>query len=77
MQSPPTTYNRSLLVLVTLATGALAVEGGQFSDPGSPILISTVACSGEEDSLLDCSPDMLPTSTLCSDGQVAGVVCQG
>ena len=54
-------------------TGAIAVDGGQFSDGNNPVLISAVNCSGSEARLSDCA--QLPGT--CTAGGVAGVVCQG
>lgn len=56
----------------TLA-GAIAVQGGQFSDPDSPVFIGAVNCSGQEANLLECSSELSPASCV----EVAGIVCQG
>lgn len=56
-------------------TGAIAIDGSQFSDTSDTVLVSAVNCSGMESSLSDCSYETSPTT--CNEGGVAGVVCQG
>lgn len=57
-----------------LFSGAIAVEGSEFSGTGKPVVIGAVNCSGMETSLPDCPFETLPGT--CTGG-VAGIVCQG
>eukprot|EP00731_Ephydatia_muelleri_P031707 Em0023g214a len=55
--------------------GALALPGSAFSDGSLPLLLSSVNCSGSENSLLQCNYSTDLSSCLGSI-DAAGVICQ-
>ena len=61
------------------ATGAIAISGGQFSNPLVPVVIGNVECTGEETGLLQCShvTDSNQAVSECDPRENAAVSCQG
>ena len=57
-------------------TGALALDGGKFSDANTPVLISGIECIGNESSLLQCEHST-DSQTVCGSLEQATAVCQG
>lgn len=55
-------------------TGAIAVDGSEFTSTSNPVLIGAVNCTGMEVSLSDCSIETFQGTCI---GEVAGIVCQG
>ena len=60
-------------------SGAIAITGGQFSDPSLSVVIGSVECSGSESGLLNCSyvTDSDERVSECDPGETAAVTCQG
>ena len=59
-----------------LFTGALALDGGKFSDANTPVLISEIECIGNESNLLQCEHST-DSQTVCGSREQAAAVCQG
>ena len=65
----------TLLFFFVILSGAIALGSGQFSEGSLPVLMTTVNCSGDEKSLVDCHHDEINTK-LCDIFEDAAVVCQ-
>ena len=62
-----------MTVPVYMCTGAVVLPTGSFSGT-LPVVLSDVACVGNESSLLNCSANTV--SVECDSGEGAAVVCQ-
>ena len=56
-----------------ICTGAVVLPTGSFNG-ALPVVLSDVACAGNESSLLNCSRNVV--SVECDSGEGAAVVCQ-
>ena len=63
-----------MIVPVCMCTGAVVLPTGSFSG-ALPVVVSDVACVGNESSLLNCSVNTV--SVECDSGEGAAIVCQG
>ena len=70
------TYSSLLHIPLPTSPGAVALPGSAFSDGSLPLLLSSVNCSGSENSLLQCNYSKDLTGCLRSI-DAAGVICQG
>ena len=61
--------------LITLCTGAIAVDGSSFTGSTFTPFISSVGCIGDESNLFSCPLDS--SATVCVGEAKAGVACQG
>ncbi len=57
-------------------SGAVGLTGGRYSDPGVDVVLTNVNCSGEEDSIDECTADS-DTAGLDCERLNAAVICQG
>ena len=53
--------------------GSIVLDSTVYSDPGSPILINGLSCTGEENTITEC----LMQGSTCTSQTRARVICQG
>ena len=68
-------YLSLLLELISMNTGAIAVDGSSFTGSTLTPFISSVGCVGDEVDLFSCPLDS--SVTVCVGEAKAGVACQG
>ena len=66
-----------MLTRFTFISGSVVYSHSYFGHGVGPNIISTLICSGTENSLLECDNDKYYALFSCGDGSVAGAICLG
>ena len=67
-------YNlQNYVLIIIIFAGALAYSSATFGQGSGPILLDNVACTGLENSLVNCSFDN--NTSDCAHSEDAGVQC--
>ena len=72
-----TKTTRYIIIIVHYHSDATALGGSYFGDGDGPYHLSSVSCSGEERTLLECSNPFNIGYHTCTPGRDAGVRCDG